>query len=47
MGLVYWRAVQRCLNDDFDVAEDGETGDYPLQVGFEKHVVCELEKCFA
>jgi hypothetical protein len=49
MGLVYWRAVQRCLNDDFDVPGEGFSGteDYSLQVGFEKHVVCELEKCFA
>ncbi|GAW20368.1 hypothetical protein ANO14919_098730 [Xylariales sp. No.14919] len=46
MGLVYWRAVQRCLNDDFDLADFGKE-DYSLQVGFEKQVVFELEKCFA
>ncbi|RWA03487.1 hypothetical protein EKO27_g11618 [Xylaria grammica] len=46
MGLVYWRAVQRCLNDDFDLADSGKE-DYSLQVGFEKQVVFELEKCFA
>ncbi|KAI1335947.1 hypothetical protein F5Y15DRAFT_221141 [Xylariaceae sp. FL0016] len=49
MGLVYWRAVQRCLNDDFDVQKEGDSskGDYSLQVQFEKQVVSELEKCFA
>ncbi|KAI1345646.1 hypothetical protein F5Y01DRAFT_308886 [Xylaria sp. FL0043] len=49
MGLVYWRAVQRCLNDDFDLNDEGYSGkdDYSLQVGFEKQVVFELERCFA
>ncbi|KAI1419577.1 hypothetical protein F5Y12DRAFT_231993 [Xylaria sp. FL1777] len=49
MGLVYWRAVQRCLNDDFDLRDEGFSGkdDYSLQVGFEKQVVFELERCFA
>ncbi|KAI1293940.1 hypothetical protein F5Y03DRAFT_326853 [Xylaria venustula] len=49
MGIVYWRAVQRCLNDDFDLKHEGLAGkeDYSLQVGFEKQVVFELERCFA
>lgn len=49
MGLVYWRAVQRCLHDDFDLGDEGVSGKegYSLQVGFEKQVVFELEKCFA
>jgi hypothetical protein len=49
MGLIYWRAVQRCLHNDFDLAEEGLLGkdDYSLQIEFEKHVVFELEKCFA
>ncbi|KAI0811594.1 hypothetical protein GGR55DRAFT_108346 [Xylaria sp. FL0064] len=49
MGLVYWRAVQICLNDDFDLKDEGYSGkdDYSLQVGFEKQVVYELERCFA
>lgn len=49
MGLLYWRAVQRCLNNDFNLEkktlEDEE--DSSLQVAFEKHVVSELERCFA
>ncbi|KAF2962773.1 hypothetical protein GQX73_g10805 [Xylaria multiplex] len=49
MGLVYWRAVQRCLHNDFDLEDEGLSGkeDYSLQVGFEKQVVFELERCFA
>ncbi|PKS08199.1 hypothetical protein jhhlp_005475 [Lomentospora prolificans] len=48
MGEVYWRVVQRCLNNDFGVPEDNaDRNDFPLQVSFEEHVVCELEKCFA
>lgn len=42
MGLTYWRAVQRCLSNDFDVS--GEN-DFDLQLAFEKQVVSELESC--
>ncbi|KAI1129157.1 hypothetical protein F5Y10DRAFT_291397 [Nemania abortiva] len=45
MGLVYWRAVQRCLHNDFDLIDESLSGkeDYSLQVSFEKQVVFELE----
>lgn len=42
MGVVYWRVVQRCLSNDFGVADEGLDG-FSLQVAFEKHVVTELE----
>ncbi|KAI0502868.1 hypothetical protein F5B22DRAFT_631643 [Xylaria bambusicola] len=49
MGLVYWRVVQRCLNDDFELSDEGVSGhhDFSLQVAFEKQVVFELERCYA
>jgi serine/threonine protein kinase len=55
MGEVYWRAVQRCLNDDFGVGEENPDGgdlsptvrNLSLQESFEKNVVCELERCHA
>lgn len=49
MGLIYWRAVQRCLNNDFSVEEENSSEDKEssLQVAFEKYVVCELERCCA
>ncbi|RYP36003.1 hypothetical protein DL767_003570 [Monosporascus sp. MG133] len=48
MGEVYWRVVQRCLNDDIGIEkESAEDGDFSLQESFEKNVVCELERCFA
>ncbi|KAK5637043.1 hypothetical protein RRF57_012755 [Xylaria bambusicola] len=49
MGLIYWRVVQRCLNEDFELSDEGISGDhdYSLQVAFEKQVVFELERCYA
>ncbi|KAH8588300.1 hypothetical protein B0O99DRAFT_639478 [Bisporella sp. PMI_857] len=49
MGLIYWRAVQRCLINDFDIGDKVLSGrtDFHLQVSFEKHVVSELERCCA
>jgi hypothetical protein len=51
MGVVYWRVVQRCLCNDFGLEEQAGGPDiedkFSLQVAFEKHVVTELEKCFA
>ena len=49
MGLIYWRAVQRCLNNDFNLEKEpfANEEDFSLQVAFEKHVICELERCFA
>lgn len=49
MGEVYWKVVQRCLNNDFGSQPNTEADDgyFSLQVAFERHVVCELERCFA
>ncbi|KAK0644255.1 hypothetical protein B0T16DRAFT_417396 [Cercophora newfieldiana] len=47
MGEVYWRVVQRCLNDDFGVGKESTDGDLSLRESFEKNVVCELERCYA
>ncbi|KAI9868802.1 MAG: hypothetical protein M1813_004653 [Trichoglossum hirsutum] len=49
VGVIYWRATQRCLNNDFELGdgpEEMENG-VTLQLAFEKLVVCELEKCVA
>ncbi|VUC29225.1 unnamed protein product [Clonostachys rosea] len=48
MGVIYWRVVQRCINNDFLPHETNDPDDsYALQAAFEKHVVSELEKCSA
>ncbi|KAH0541250.1 hypothetical protein FGG08_004255 [Glutinoglossum americanum] len=49
VGVVYWRAVQRCLNGDFDLSDrpEGVEEGVALQLAFERQVVCELEKCVA
>ncbi|KAF6807633.1 hypothetical protein CSOJ01_08074 [Colletotrichum sojae] len=49
VGEVYWRVVQRCLTNDFsDDSEGGtEKEGFPLQVGFEKSAVSEINRCFA
>ncbi len=49
MGECYWRATQRCLDNDFDLSgipKDTEEG-MMLQLAFEIQVVSELEKCNA
>ncbi|KAK6215164.1 hypothetical protein QIS74_08183 [Colletotrichum tabaci] len=49
VGEVYWRAVQRCINGDFDDGSDGasETDGFQLQIAFERLVVSEIERCYA
>jgi hypothetical protein len=49
MGQIYWRAVQRCLYNDFSGDEEitVDDPDFSLQVAFEKLVVSELERCCA
>ena len=49
MGTVYWRATQRCLNNDFDLSsnEESEEHNYALKVAFEAQAVSELAKCSA
>ncbi|KAF6827128.1 hypothetical protein CPLU01_09294 [Colletotrichum plurivorum] len=49
VGEVYWRVVQRCLTNDFSDDSDGgaEKEGFPLQLGFEKFAVSEINKCFA
>ena len=49
MGEGYWRATQRCLNNDFDfddIPKDAEEG-LALDLAFEKQVVSVLEACKA
>ena len=49
MGLTYWRAVQRCLSNDFDIGEGARSSGsgFDLQLAFEKQVISELESCSA
>ena len=49
MGENYWRAVKRCLTNDFDMDDipDGMEAGLGLHLAFEKQVVSELEKCIA
>ena len=49
MGEYYWRATQRCLNNEFDFSDipEGTEEGVMLQLAFERQVVSELEKCNA
>ncbi|KAI9761608.1 MAG: hypothetical protein M1840_001748 [Geoglossum simile] len=49
VGVIYWRATQRCLNYDFGLGDGSEAAEegVALQLAFEKYVVSELEKCVA